>query len=60
MLCSLIGFGTQPCTIICTLICNIVFVVTPLCDVYFLNHAILVVKLIYQIYMRASMCVSMY
>ena len=68
MLFSLIGFETQTCTIIYEPICNIISAATLLCDVYLLNHAILVVMLIYQglsghsadyrVYMSESMRVS--
>jgi hypothetical protein len=45
---SLIGFETPTCTIICELIYNILPLQLHVCDVYLLNHAILVMKLIYQ------------
>ena len=63
MLFSLTGFETQTCTIICEPMQLYV------CDVYLLNHAILVVMLIYRglsghsagyrVYMSESMGVSM-
>ena len=48
MLFSLIGFETQTYTIICETICNIIPLQLYVCDVYLLNHAILVVMLIYR------------
>ena len=48
MLFSLIGFETQTCTIICEPICNIFSLQLCVCDVYLLNHTILVVMLIYR------------
>ena len=68
MLFSLIGFETQTCIIICELIINLFLLQLCVCDVYLLNHAILVVMLIYQglsghsadyrVYMSEGMCVS--
>ena len=69
MLFSLIGFETQTCTIICEPKLVILFPLQPcVCDVYLLNHVILVVMLIYQglsghsvdyrVYMSESMRVS--
>jgi hypothetical protein len=43
-----IYFETQSFTITCELICNIIPLQLCVCDLYLLNHAILVVKLIYQ------------
>ena len=48
MLFSLIGFETQTCTIICETICKIIPLQLCVCDVYLLNHVILVVMLIYR------------
>ena len=48
MLFSLTGFETQTCTIICEPICNIISAEICVCDVYLLNHAILVVMFIYR------------
>ena len=42
------GFETQTYTIICELSCNIILLQLRVCDVYLLNHAILVVMLIYR------------
>ena len=63
MLFSLIGFETQTYTIICELSCNIIPLQLHVCDVYLLNHAILVVMLIYwgpswHFYISESMRVS--
>ena len=69
MLFSLIGFETQTGTIIYEPICNIIPLQLCVCDVYLLNHAILVVMLIYRgllrhsadyrVYISESMRVSM-
>jgi hypothetical protein len=48
MLFSLISFETHNCIIICELIVILFPLQLHVCDVYFLNHAILVVKLIYR------------
>ena len=47
MLFSLIGFETQTCTFNCELIVILFPLQLCVCDVYLLNHAILVVMLIY-------------
>ena len=48
MLFSLIGFETQTCTINCELIVILFLLQLRVCDVYLLNHEILVVMLIYR------------
>jgi hypothetical protein len=48
MLFSLIGFETQTCITIWELFVILFPLQLRVCDVYLLNHAILVVKLIYQ------------
>ena len=60
MLFLLIGFETQTCTIICEPICNIIFAATLHSDVYLLNHAILVVMLIYRGLLRHSVDYRVY
>ena len=48
MLFRLIGFETQTCTIICEPIVTLFSLQLCVCDVYLLNHMILVVMLIYR------------
>ena len=48
MLFSLISFETQTCTINCELIVILFPLQLCVCDVYLLNHVILVVMLIYR------------
>ena len=68
MLFSLIGFKTQTCTIFVNLIGILFLLQLCVCDVYLLNHTILVVMLIYRglsghsadyrVYISESMCAS--
>jgi hypothetical protein len=48
MLFSLISFKTQTCITICELFVILFLLQLCVCDLYLLNHAIVVVKLIYR------------
>jgi hypothetical protein len=68
MLFSLISFETQTCITIWELFVILFLLQLHVCDLYLLNHVILVVKLIYRglswhsadyrVYISESMCVS--